>query len=43
MLIKNAKVVNDQFDIVDAEVQIQGENIIKVAPKVQCKTIRYTI
>jgi N-acetylglucosamine-6-phosphate deacetylase len=33
MLLKNAKVVNDQFDVVDAEVQIQGEKIEKIVPQ----------
>lgn len=30
MLLKNAKVVNDQFDIVDAEVLIKGEKIEEI-------------
>lgn len=32
MLLRNAKVVNDQFDVVDADIQITGESIGQVAP-----------
>lgn len=37
MLLKNAKVVNDRFDIVDADIRITGETIAEIGTPDQCQ------
>ena len=37
MLLKNAKVVNDRFDIVDADIRITRETIAEIGTPDQCQ------